>query len=239
MVTTGYYTGNFRPLHGHHTTMPGRVSIQSRTLANVRLQLRTGKTRGSNPRPLSSEEVRALEARRDQLQTEMANRQRQRIVSRVNTHLSQEAERTREVIITELQPLTALVAGSDATSREERIKARNNQIALLQAANREDREAIRKERVAAREAKANAKARAQKTGDYKRRMTSVASESARVPSSPAHSYASSSWAPSPEVEDEQEHDPAPQAKAAAEKPRPDPQAELNEDMKRYTASWLR
>ena len=56
----------------------------------------------------------------------------------------------------------------------------------------------------------------------------MASESTRVPSSPAHSYASSSWAPSPEVEDEQEHDPAPLAKAAAEKPPPDAQAELNE-----------
>ena len=78
-AASGYYTG-------HTTTMPGRASIQSRTLANVRLQLRTGKTRGSNPRPLSLEEVRALEARRDQLQTEMANRQRQRIVSRVNAH---------------------------------------------------------------------------------------------------------------------------------------------------------
>ena len=74
--------------------MPGLHSIQSRTLANVRLQLRTGKTRGSNPRPLSTEEVRALEARRDELQSEMANRQRQRILSRVNVHTSQEAERT-------------------------------------------------------------------------------------------------------------------------------------------------
>ena len=218
--------------------MPGPISKQSRDLANVRLQLKSGKTRGSNPRPLSSEEVRALEARRDQLQAKMADRQRQRLVIRVNAHATQEAEQTREAIIAELQPLTSLVTGNEAYSREERIKARCNQIALLQAANREDREAIRQERAAAREAKANAKARAQKTGDYKRRMTSVASGSTRTPSSPAHSYASSSWAPSPEVEDEQEYDSAPQAKAAAEKPPPDPQAELNENMKRYTASWL-
>ncbi len=152
--------------------MPGLHSIQSRTLANVRLQLRTGKTRGTNPRPLSSEEVCALEARRDELQAEMANRQRQRILSRVNNHTSQEAERTREVIVTELQPITVLVAGSDADSREERIKARNNQIALLQAANREDREALRKERMA----KARAKAQA---GSDKRRRTNSATGSTR------------------------------------------------------------
>ena len=195
----------------------------------MRLQLRTGKTRGSNPRPLSSEEVRALEARRDQLQTEMANRQRQRIVSRVNTHSSQEAERTREVIITELQPLTALVAGSEADSREERIKARNNQIALLQAANREDREAMRKERVATREANAKAKAVARKAGD-KRRKTSAASGSTCAPTSPAHSYASD-WSPSAEVDDEQEHDPA--SEAAAEKPPADERAELEEYLNRH------
>ena len=213
---------------GHPTTMPGRVSIQSRTLANVRLQLRTGKTRGSNPRPLSSEEVRALEARRDQLQTEMANRQRQRIVSRVNTHSSQEAERTREVIITELQPLTALVAGSEADSREERIKARNNQIALLQAANREDREAMRKERVATREANAKAKAVARKAGD-KRRKTSAASGSTCAPTSPAHSYASD-WTPSAEVDNEQEHDPA--SEAANDMSPAEQRAELEEYLSR-------
>ena len=145
--------------------MPGRHSVQSRALANVRLQLRTGKTRGPNPRPLSTEEVRALEARRDDLQAEMASRQRQRILSRINAHTTQEAEQTREAIIAELQPLTSLVNGDGADSREERIKARNNQIALLVAANREDREAIRKERVAAREAKAKAKAVARKAGD--------------------------------------------------------------------------
>ena len=86
--------------------MPGPISKQSRDLANVRLQLMSGTTRGSNPRPLSSDEVHALEARRNQLQAEMAVRQRQRIVNRVNAHTTQEAEQTREAILTELQPLT-------------------------------------------------------------------------------------------------------------------------------------
>ena len=177
----GYPTATPRLLHSNPTIMPGRPSIQSRALAHVRLQLKTGKTRGTNPRPLTSEEVCALEARRDELQAEMATRQRQRILSRVNNHTSQEAERTREVIVTELQPITVLVAGSDADSREERIKARNNQIALLQAANREDREAIRKERMATREANARAKAHTDK-----RRRTNSATGSTRSSSTADH-----------------------------------------------------
>ena len=202
-----------RLLHGYSTATPGRPSIQSRTLAHVRLQLRTGKTRGSNPRPLSSEEVRALEARRDELQAEMANRQRQRILSRVNTHVTQEAERTREVIITELQPITVLVAGSDADSREERIKARNNQIALLQAANREDREAMRKERMATREANARAKAKAR---SEKRRRTSSATGSTHAPSTPTQCYGSD-VSSSDEDDEEQEHNTTTRTEAAIDR----------------------
>ena len=163
--------------------MSGRHSLQSRALAHVRLQLKTGKTRGTNPRLLFPEEISALEARREVLQTEMANRQRQRVLNRMKVHTSQEAERTREVIIAELQPLTSLVNGDSADSMEERIKARSNQIALLQAANREDREAIRKKRVATREANAVAKAAAR---SEKRRRTSSASGSTRAPSTPDH-----------------------------------------------------
>ena len=163
--------------------MSGRHSLQSRALAHVRLQLKTGKTRGSNPRLLLPEEVSALEARREVLQTEMASRQRQRILNRMKVHTSQEAGRTREVIIAELQPLTSLVNGDSADSLEERIKARSNQIALLQAANREDREALRKKRVANREANAVAKAAAR---SEKRRRTSLASGSTRAPSTPDH-----------------------------------------------------
>ena len=163
--------------------MPGVASKQSRALANVRLQLKSGKTRGTNPRPLTPEELRALEARREQLVSTVGARRLLRVVGRVNAHASQEAEQTRDAIIAELRPLTSLVGGDSADSREERIKARNNQIALLQAANREDREAIRKERAAVREANAVAKAAAR---SEKRRRTSSASGSTRAPSTPDH-----------------------------------------------------
>ena len=163
--------------------MPGVISKQSRELANVRLQLKTGKTRGTKPRPLTPEELRALEARREQLVSTVGARRLLSVVGRVNAHAAQEAEQTRNAIIAELQPLTSLVSGDSADSREERIKARNNQIALLQAANREDREVIRKERAAVREANAVAKAAAR---SEKRRRTSSASGSTRAPSTPDH-----------------------------------------------------
>ena len=196
--------------------MPGRLSIQSRTLANVRLQLRTGKTRGNNPRSLSAEEVCALEARRDELQTEMANRQRQRILSRVNIHTSQVVERTRDVIIAELQPLTSLVKGDNTD------KSRSNQIALLQAANREDREAIRKERVATREASARAKANAR---SEKRRRIGSATESTHAPSTPTH------WSGTDLVfsdDEEQEQNMANKTEAAVNMSAAEKRAELEE-----------
>ena len=154
------------------------------------------------------------------------------MVGRVNAHTTREAEQTRDAIITELQPLTSLVNGDGADSREERIKARNNQIALLVAANREDREAIRKERVAAREAKAKAKATAKaKAKAEKRRKTNSASGSTCAPTSPAHSYASD-WSPSAEADDEQEHDPAARTEAAAEMSPADERAEREEYLSR-------
>ena len=176
----GYYTGWFT-VYLSDWKMPGVASKQSRELANVRLQLKSGKTRGTNPRPLTPDELRALEVRREQLVSTVGARRLLTVVGRVNAHTSQEAEQTRDTIIAELRPLTSLVGGDCADSREERIKARNNQIALLQAANREDREAIRKDRVAAREANAVAKAAAR---SEKRRRTSSASGSTRAPSTP-------------------------------------------------------
>ena len=202
----------------------------SRRLANVRVQLKTGKTRGPNPRCLSPKEVEDLEARRDQLHAQMVEDRRQRVVGRVNAHTTREAEQTRDAIITELQPLTSLVNGDGADSREERIKARNNHIALLVAANREDREAIRKERVAAREAKAKAKAVARKRGD-KRRKTSSASGSTCAPTSPANSYASE-WSPSAEDEEEQQHDTTTRTEAAVDMSPADQRAELEEYLNR-------
>jgi hypothetical protein len=137
----------------------------SRKLANVKEQLRKGTTRSANPRPLLREEFQTLEAQRDKLQAEMVEATRKRVVARVNAHTTTEAQQTREEVRAEgrwtredtaaqLEPLTSLVAGADDENRAERIKARCNQVSLLQAANREDRNAARKEREEAKRTRA-------------------------------------------------------------------------------------
>ena len=129
--------------------MPGPHSKTSRALANVRLQLRTGKTRGPNPRPLSADEIQALELKRAELLEQMAEARHQRSVNRINDHTTRQAdltraavkaegEKTRGAVTAQLQPLTRLIDGENGTI-DERIKARQNQISLLHAANRQDR----------------------------------------------------------------------------------------------------
>ena len=56
----------------------GLNSKTSRALADVRLQLRTKKTRGRNPRPLTVDELHALELKSVRLQEQMSGAHRQR-----------------------------------------------------------------------------------------------------------------------------------------------------------------
>ena len=129
--------------------MPGPTSKESRALANVRLQLKTCKTRGENPRKLTADEILALEQKAAQLQGAMAEARHQRSAARVNSHTTEEAEQTRAAVaaegektrgavVAQLQPLTRLIDGENGTI-DERIKARQNQISFLHAANRQDR----------------------------------------------------------------------------------------------------
>jgi hypothetical protein len=179
-------------------------SKASRALADIRLQLKTGKTRSA--RKLSPEEVRSLEARRDQLQAEMLEARRQRVASRVNAHTTAEADQTRtevreegqqtrEEIKAQLEPLTSLVAGAADEDRAARIKARSNQVALLQAANREDRDAARKEREEAKKGRLQIRVTAGRSAGGSRKRKEPAQDSQLstcAPSSPARSCASSS-----------------------------------------------
>ena len=138
--------------------MPGPTSKQSRALANVRLQLRTGNTRGNNPRPLIADEIKALEQKAARLQEEMAEARHQRTVASINSHSTQEAESTRAAVRNEgqltrqaLQPIAALVVG-EGDDVDDRIRAKRNQIALLRAGVREDLAAKKREREQARAA---------------------------------------------------------------------------------------
>ncbi len=56
----------------------------SRALADVRRQLRTGKTRGKRPRPLSPEEIQALQQNLLVLDAEMTRLARERILARIH-----------------------------------------------------------------------------------------------------------------------------------------------------------
>ena len=166
--------------------MPPTCRKLNNSLGHVREQLKSGKTRGAHPRDLSAEEVQALEARRDQLQAEMLEAQRKRVVAQVNAHTSGgEAEQTREAVRSEgqqtraavsaeLRPLTSLVAGADSEDLAERVKARRNQIALLRTCIREDLHAARKEREAAKEARAAARAESTGRGRKRSRQLSQA-----------------------------------------------------------------
>jgi len=70
--------------------MVGKNSAESRELANIRLQLRTGTTRGAKtPRVYNPDEIIALEQRRDKLVAQMANR----VAGRVNSHTTHEITR--------------------------------------------------------------------------------------------------------------------------------------------------
>ena len=141
----------------------GLNSKTSRALADVRLQLRTKKTRGRNPRPLTADELHALELKSVRLQAEMAEARHERAVARVNSHTTREAVQTREAVSAQLEPLTRLVVGESGTV-DERIKARRNQISLLHAANREDILLRRQQLEAAREARSRSASQRRRPG---------------------------------------------------------------------------
>ena len=67
---TGYLTG-FLNISSRASSMPGVPSKLSRALGNVQAELRSGKTRDSNPRDLWPEEVAAKTALRDDLQRQI------------------------------------------------------------------------------------------------------------------------------------------------------------------------
>ena len=73
--------------------MPGARSTFSIALSNVKRQLKTGKTRGQNPRDLDPDEISALKERRDTLQAEMRRTAKERAVARINGHTAMEADR--------------------------------------------------------------------------------------------------------------------------------------------------
>ena len=71
----------------------GKNSALTNELANVTRQLKSGKTRGSNPRDLDAEEISALEEKRDALKSKMRKLATERNIARINEHTSACADR--------------------------------------------------------------------------------------------------------------------------------------------------
>ena len=91
--------------------MPGPTSKLSRQLANVLLELRSGKTRGKNPRDYTPDEIRAKEALRDNLRKQMRENATQRAIQRINDHTTSEADR---IIAAQGQQINEATADSRA-----------------------------------------------------------------------------------------------------------------------------
>ena len=67
--------------------MPGPTSKASRALADVRLQLKTGKTKKG--RALEPEEITALERKRDLLVSAIRVERQNKAVARITSHTTQ------------------------------------------------------------------------------------------------------------------------------------------------------
>ena len=82
----------------------GQTSKLSRDLANIRQQLKSGKTRGANSRDLDPEENAALERKRDALMAQMNLQAKERVVNRINAHTTTAVDAAADRIIENQQP---------------------------------------------------------------------------------------------------------------------------------------
>ena len=72
--------------------MGGPRSKLSRQLGHVTEQLKSGKTRGANPRDLSSEEIDALKQKEAALRTKMREARAERIIGSINDHTTEQVK---------------------------------------------------------------------------------------------------------------------------------------------------
>ena len=116
----------------------GKTSKISKDLANIQTQLKSGKTRGNNPRELSPGEITDLEHQRDSLRKQIQDNAKNRITTRVNSHTTNETERViacvQETTVPAQQYFTAI--GGAGSSTDLRVQAKT----LIERANAMDRE---------------------------------------------------------------------------------------------------
>jgi len=137
--------------------MPGRPSKLSRALADVRLQLKSGKTRGQNPRDLDPDEIAALEKTRGVLEAKGKQKAKERAISRINAHTTSEADRVIKAVEEASKPANTYfdAIGGAGSSTDLRLQGK----ALIERAKEKDRQAKRQ---ATEERRAAAKAEKQR-----------------------------------------------------------------------------
>ncbi len=88
----------------------GKPSKLSRELGYIKEQLKTGKTRGNNPRDLDPDEIAALEQRAAAIKAEMQKMAKERLVNRINPHTTAEASRVISEVGAKIENATAASA---------------------------------------------------------------------------------------------------------------------------------
>ena len=162
--------------------MPGPTSKLSRYLAHVKEQLKTGKTRGTNPRDLSPEEITALEQKRDALQTTMKIQARERVIARVNSHATAEANRVIQTIQDSIQDSTIeskeffKSVGGSGSSTELRVQGKVLMTRATEKAKEERAEARAKAKAQKDQERADARAAAKKSPKRKRQNSEAPAE---------------------------------------------------------------
>ena len=120
----------------------GRQSTLSSALGNVMRQLKSGKTRGSNPRDLEPEEISALEQKRDALRAEMRQKAQERAVAKINGNTTAEADRVIQALHDTAAPAKAYfdAIGGAGSSVDLRLQGK----ALIERAREQERQEKRR-----------------------------------------------------------------------------------------------
>ena len=151
------------PMQG---SQPSKIS---KDLGKIEAQLRSGKTRGSNPRGLEPEEsaggapqsgFAALEQKRDAMRAQMSASAKERTIARLSAHATDEADRVIGAVHEASAPANAYfeAIGGAGSSADLRLQGK----ALTERAKEQERQAKRKQtegrRAAAKSEKAARKA---------------------------------------------------------------------------------
>ena len=151
-------------------------------LGNVVRQLKSGKTRSSNPRDLDSQEIAALEQKRDALQTAIRMAARERGIARVNSHATAEANRVIQTIQDSIQDSTieskefVKSVGGSGSSTELRIQGKVLMTRATEKAKEERAEARAKAKAQKDQERADARAAAKKSPKRKRQNPEAPAE---------------------------------------------------------------